>query len=75
MNDVIVFWRPDNQKPLLDKMRGNAGEFPNCRCTTEPLFDENDFEDNFYKVYDYRIDKVVSISKKKLIESIRKGAL
>ena len=45
MNNVIVFWRPDSQKPLLDKMRGNAGEFPNCRCTPIAILDENDLTD------------------------------
>lgn len=28
MNNVVVFWRKDAEKPLLDKMRGNSGEFP-----------------------------------------------
>lgn len=75
MNNVIVFWRPDNQKPLLDKMRGNAGEFPNCRCTPIAILDENDLTDSSYKVYDYRSDSIVSISKAELIKSIRKGGL
>ena len=75
MNGVIVFWRPDNQKPLLDKMRGNAGEFPNCRCTTIAILDETDLTESTYKVYDYTRDKIVSMSKKKLIESIKKGGL
>lgn len=75
MNNVIVFWRPDNQKPLLDKMRGNAGEFPNCRCTPIAILDENDLTDSSYKVYDYRSDSIVSISKSELIKSIRKGGL
>ena len=75
MNNVIVFWRPDSQKPLLDKMRGNAGEFPNCRCTPIAILDENDLTDSSYKVYDYRSDSIVSISKTELIKSIRKGSL
>lgn len=75
MNNVIVFWRPDNQKPLLDKMRGNAGEFPNCRCTPIPILDENDINESSYKVYDYRIDKIITLSKQKLIESIKNGGL
>lgn len=75
MNNVIVFWRPDSQKPLLDKMRGNAGEFPNCRCTPIAILDENDLTDSSYKVYDYRSDSIVSISKAELIKSIRKGSL
>lgn len=75
MNDVIVFWRPDNEKPLLDNMRGNAGEFPNCRCTPLPILDEDDITENKYKVYNYHDDSIVSLSKKKLIEAIKKGGL
>lgn len=75
MNNVVVFWRPDNQKPLLDNMRGNAGEFPNCRCTPIPILDENDLTESSYKVYDYNSDKIISLSKSKLIESIKNGKL
>lgn len=75
MNDVIVFWRPDNQKPLLDKMRGNAGEFPNCRCTPIPILDENDLTKSSYSVYDYTQDKIVNMSRAKLIECIKQGGL
>ena len=75
MNGVIVFWRPDNQKPLLDKMRGNAGEFPNCRCTPLPILDENDITESKYKVYDYRTDTIINISAKELIKDIQKGGL
>lgn len=75
MNDVIVFWRPDNEKPLRDKMRGNAGEFPNCRCTPIPILDEDDLTDSSYKVYNYKNDKIITLSKKELIESIKKGGL
>lgn len=75
MNGVIVFWRPDNQKPLLDKMRGNAGEFPNCRCTPLPILDETDITKSSYKVYNYHSDSIITLSKSKLIESIKKGEL
>lgn len=75
MDGVIVFWRPQNEKPILDKMQGNAGEFPNCRCTTIALFDEDDLKDSTYKVYDYRQFKIVTMSRKKLLESIKKGSL
>lgn len=75
MNGVIVFWRPDNQKPLLDKMRGNAGEFPNCRCTPIPILDENDLTKSSYSVYDYTQDKIVNMSRAKLIECIKQGGL
>lgn len=75
MNGVIVFWRPDNEKPLLDNMRGNAGEFPNCRCDAQPNVDIDDFKASSYKVYDYRQDKIVSISKLDLIAAIKRGKL
>lgn len=75
MDGVIVFWRPDSEKPLLDGMRGNAGEFPNCRCDAQPNVDINDFTASSYKVYDYRIDKIVRISKNDLIKAIERGGL
>lgn len=75
MNGVIVFWREQNQKPLLDNMRGNAGEFPNCRCSPLPILDENDLKKSKYKVYDYRDDKIITLSKKELIIAIKKGGL
>lgn len=75
MNDVIVFWRQDSQKPLLDNMRGNAGEFPNCRCATLPILDENDLTKSSYRVYDYRSDKIITLSRKNLIAAIKKGGL
>ena len=75
MDGVIVFWRPDSQKPLLDKMRGNAGEFPNCRCLTLALLDEKDLNKSMYKVYDYRIDKIVKMNKTALSNAIKKGGL
>lgn len=75
MNGVIVFWRPDNEKPLLDGMRGNAGEFPNCRCDAQPNVDINDFTASSYKVYDYRIDKIVKMSRNDLLKVIEKGGL
>lgn len=75
MDGVIVFWRADNQKPLLDNMRGNAGEFPNCRCNPNPILDENDLMNASYKVYDYKNDKIVTMTKKKLIDVLKKGEL
>lgn len=73
MDNVIVFWK--QQKPLRDNMRGHAGEFPNCRCTPQPIFDESDLPDSTYKVYDYRTDKIVNISKKELLQAIQNGNL
>lgn len=75
MNGVVVFWREYSQKPLLDKMRGNAGEFPNCRCDERPIFDEEDLTLNNYKVYDYRSDTIINMTKKDLLEAIQKGGL
>ena len=63
------------EKPLLDNMRGNAGEFPNCRCSPEPIFDENDLTKSNYKVYDYRNHKIINMSKKELIQALQKGSL
>lgn len=75
MNDVLVFWRPDDEKPLLDKMRGNCGEFPNCRCHVLPVFDESDLHSNMIKVYDYRTDKIVKMSKKEVKNALERGNL
>ena len=75
MNGVIVFWTDDAHKPLLDNMRGSAGEFPNCRCTPQPIIDINDLDKPYYRVYDYNIDKIVTMPKKQLIEALQKGTL
>lgn len=73
MDGVIVFWK--KQKPLLDDMRGHAGEFPNCRCTPQPILDEDDLTESWYRVYDYRTDQIRRIGKRELIEAIRQGEL
>lgn len=39
MDGVLVFW---NDKPVLDKMTGHAGEYPNCRCVGIPIFELDD---------------------------------
>lgn len=75
MNDVIVFWRPQPDKPFLDNMYGNAGEFPNCRCSPQPILDENDITESWYKVYDYRQHKVITLGKKELIKAMNYGSL
>lgn len=75
MNGVIVFWRNDMQKPLLDNMRGDAGEFPNCRCSPQPIVDIDELTESFYKVYDYRTDKIVRMGKNQLIEAIENKSL
>lgn len=75
MNNVIVFWRQDTEKPLRDGMRGNAGEFPNCRCDAQPNVDLDDFTNSRYKVYNYKTDKIEWMSKNDLIEAISKGGL
>jgi len=76
MYDVVVFWRnKDNEKPNLDTMWGNAGEFPNCRCSPEPILDEKDLTKSSYKVYDYRNHTIITMSKIKLIEALKKGEL
>lgn len=76
MNGVVVFWRnTDSEKPRLDKMQGNAGEFPNCRCSTEPILDEKDITKSIYRVYDYRTHKIIQLTKRQLIDSLKQGEL
>lgn len=75
MNGVIVFWQDNLHKPLLDGMRGNAGEFPNCRCDASPLFDESDLTKSNYQVYDYRTDKIITLSRKNLITALQRKGL
>lgn len=75
MNGVIVFWKDQLHKPLRDGMRGNAGEFPNCRCTPLPIFDEDDLKTNTQKVYNYNTDKIISMTKREIIDAIQKGTL
>jgi SPP1 gp7 family putative phage head morphogenesis protein len=71
MNGVIVFWRDKlEEKPLLDDMYGNAGEFPNCRCSPELVLDESDLTSTNYKVYDYKTHKVVNLTKQQLIDKL-----
>lgn len=41
MDGVLVFW---NDTPQLDKMVGHAGEYPNCRCTSLPIFELDDIQ-------------------------------
>lgn len=73
MDGVIVLWRPDAEKPLRDKMRGNAGEFPNCRCYPAPILDITDLKKTTYKIYNYHTDKIESgISKKQLVEILER---
>ena len=76
MNGVIVFRRHiDTEKPHLDNMYGDAGEFPNCRCTPLILFDENDLTKSNYKVYDYRNDKIINMTKQELLKAIQNKGL
>lgn len=39
VDGVLFFW---NDPPTLDKMTGHAGEFPNCRCISAPIFEIDD---------------------------------
>ena len=75
MNNVIVFWRNQSEKPILDNMQGNAGEFPNCRCSPALIFDEFDLQKSNYNVYDYRTHKIINMNKHKLLEAIKNGKL
>ena len=75
MDGVFVLWRSDLEKPLRDGMRGNAGEFPNCRCDIDPIFSIDEFTNSSYKVYNYNTDKIQSMTKSQLIEFIRKSGV
>ena len=75
MNGVVVLWQPEMHKPLRDKMRGDAGEFPNCRCSPQPIFDETDLTKSNYKLYDYNIDEIISVTKKELIKILEKSSI
>lgn len=75
MNDVVVFWQKESLKPLLDKMYGNAGEFPNCRCSPQPIVNVDSLTKHTYNVYDYRSHKIIQMSKTKLIEALNKSSL
>lgn len=74
MNDVVVFWRDDEEeKPYLDKMYGNAGEFPNCRCDPHPIVDEEDLNKASYKVYNYKTKKLVTRTKQDVLKMLETG--
>lgn len=76
MNGVVVFWRDnDLEKPHLDNMYGNAGEFPNCRCAPKPIFDKYDLTKSTYKVYNYNTGKIIEMKKTQLMYYIEEGFL
>ena len=75
MDDVVVFWRQGEQKPHLDNMVGNAGEFPNCRCTPQPIVDIDDITKPTYQVYNYLTHKIEKMTKTELITALQKGGL
>lgn len=76
MNGVVVFWRDQQtEKPHLDNMYGNAGEFPNCRCAPQPIVDPDQLKSSSYDVYDYRTDKIIKIKTKDLITKLSEGRL
>lgn len=73
MNGVIVFWK--HAKPELDGMVGGAGEYPNCRCSPQPIVDIDDLTKYSYSVYDYRVHKIITMKKNELIEALKRGKL
>lgn len=73
MNTVIVFWK--QPKPHLDNMYGHAGEFPNCRCTPQPILDEDDLTESRYKVYNYKNDSFLIMTRNELIQAIKDGGI
>ena len=76
MNGVVVLWRDsDLEKPFLDNMHGHAGEFPNCRCDPQPIFDETDLTKSRYDVYDYKNHRIINVTKKELLDILKKGSI
>lgn len=76
MNGVVVFWRQNtSEKPFLDNMYGDPGGFPNCRCSPNPIFDEDDLTENTYRVYDYHTKTIIRMSKKDLLEAMKNKEL
>lgn len=73
MNGVVVFWK--HAKPELDGMTGHAGEFPNCRCSPQPIVDEDDLTKLTCRVYDYRAHRVITLSRQNLVEALKMGHL
>ena len=73
MNGVIVFWKFN--KPHLDNMFGHAGEFPNCRCSPEPILDEDDLIGNSFRVYNYKTDQIVNMNRNELLKAMQEGHL
>ena len=73
MDGVVVLWKKGKQRPYLDKMWGNAGEFPNCRCSAKPIYDEFDLQSNNYRVYNYKKHKIVNMTKNQLETLLEKG--
>lgn len=70
MNGVIVFWRSGFEKPFIDNMYGDAGEFPNCRCNPGAILDESDLTKQEYTVYDYKSKKLIKMTKSELLVCI-----
>lgn len=73
MNGVVVFWK--FEKPHLDNMIGHAGEFPNCRCSPQPILDIDEITKSNYRVWDYHTNKIINISKNDLIAALERGYL
>lgn len=73
MNGVLVLWsKQDDHKPYLDKYYGNPGEFFNCRCDAQPVFDERDLPIGaFVKVYSWRQKKVIRVARRDVLEQLK----
>ena len=71
MNKCVVMWKDKlEEKPFLDGMHGDAGQFPNCRCFTNPIIDKNDLPSSTkIKFYD-SLNKKIVLKKKKEIEKL-----
>jgi SPP1 gp7 family putative phage head morphogenesis protein len=73
MNGSLVFW---DDAPILDNMQGHAGEFPNCRCISLPVFELDDIQFPIKVAEHLNIEsKYIKGSKGKYETSIKFGSL
>lgn len=72
MNNVIVVWsQKEGEKPYLDKFEAHAGEFINCRCFPEPIFDERDLpKGSILKVWSPRFKKIIKVNRGEFIKKM-----
>lgn len=74
MRDVVVFWTDvQENKPFLDNMYGDAGEFPNCRCSPQPILSVKSLKKPVYEVYDPLTKSIKKMGLKELRDKLGFG--